>query len=127
MLITSQSLDALRVGFQATFQRGLDQAPTDYTRIATTVPSTTKENRYGWLGKMPSLREWIGERAVQGISEHDYSVKNVSYELTIGVDRDDIEDDNLGVYTPLMQALIMVGPFSSFLLCPLSQLIQNHL
>lgn len=101
MIINSANLEALRVAFNASFKRGLGQAETQYGRIATTVPSSTKENRYGWLGKMPNMREWVGPRVVHGIAEHDYSIKNKPFELTIGVDRDDIEDDNIGVYDPM--------------------------
>ncbi len=102
MLINAASLEAIRVGFSAAYARGLDQADPQYLRVATTVPSTTKENRYGWLGKLPNMSKWVGERTVHGIAEHDYSIKNESYELTIGVDRDDIKDDNLGTYDPMM-------------------------
>lgn len=105
MQITSANLDALRVGFKTSFQAGLGTASSQYMRIATVVPSTTRENRYGWLGKVPGLREWIGPRQVQNLSEFDYSIVNKTYEQTIGVDRDDIEDDNLGVYAPLFTAM----------------------
>ncbi|WP_226779518.1 Mu-like prophage major head subunit gpT family protein [Oceaniglobus trochenteri] len=101
MIINTATLDAIRVGFNAAYKRGLGQAQTQYGRVATTVRSTTGENRYGWLGKMPNMREWIGPRAIQGIAEHDYSVKNKDFELTIGVDRNDIKDDNLGIYDPM--------------------------
>jgi phage major head subunit gpT-like protein len=101
MIINSTNLDAIRVGFSTAYRRGLGQAETNYTRIATTVPSTAKENKYGWLGKLPNMREWVGPRAVHGLAEHDYAIKNKSYELTIAVDRDDIRDDNLGVYEPM--------------------------
>jgi phage major head subunit gpT-like protein len=101
MIINSANLNAIRVGFSTAFRRGLGQAQTSYGRIATTVPSTTKENKYGWLGKIHNMREWIGPRAVHGIAEHDYSIRNKTYELTIGIDRDDIKDDNIGVYDPL--------------------------
>lgn len=80
MLISSTSLNAIRVGFSAAYKRGLDQAPTEFARVATRVPSTTKENRYGWLGKLPSMSEWVGERTVHGLAEHDYSIKNKSYD-----------------------------------------------
>lgn len=101
MIINSANLEALRVAFNASFKRGLGQAESQYGRIATTVPSSTKENRYGWLGKMPNMREWIGARVINGISEYDYSIRNKSFEMTIGVDRDDIDDDNIGVYDPM--------------------------
>lgn len=101
MLITSASLSALRVAFSAAYQGGLDQAPSQYQMIATTVPSSTGEQRYGWLGKVPSMREWVGQRALQNIAEHDYSIRNKTWESTIPVGREDIEDDNLGQYQPL--------------------------
>lgn len=105
MQINAANLDALRVGFKTNFQAGLGAAASQYLRIATVVPSTTAENRYGWLGKVPGLREWIGPRQVQNLSEFDYSIVNKSYEQTIGVDRDDIEDDNLGTYAPLFTTM----------------------
>jgi phage major head subunit gpT-like protein len=101
MLVNTTSLNALRIGFSAAYKRGLDQADSQYKKIATVVPSTTKENKYGWLGKMPNMREWIGPRVVHGLAEHDYAIKNLPFELTIAVDRDDIEDDNLGIYDPM--------------------------
>lgn len=101
MLINAANLDALRVGFKTNFQNGLGQADMDWQKIATVVPATTKEQEYGWLGKIPNVREWIGPRAVQNLMQHDYAIKEKALELTIGVDRDDIETDNLGIYTPL--------------------------
>ncbi|MBL4751462.1 MAG: Mu-like prophage major head subunit gpT family protein [Amylibacter sp.] len=101
MIINSGNLNAIRVGFSAAYMNGLGMADRQSARIATTVPSSTRENKYGWLGKMPSMREWIGARVVHSMAEHDYSIKNVPFELTIGVDRDDIKDDNLGTYTPM--------------------------
>lgn len=105
MIINRQNLDGLRVGFKTAFQNQLQQAATLYQRVATVVPSTNKSEDYGWLGKVPNVCEWLGERVVQNISEASYLLKNKSFKLTIGVDRDDIEDDNLGIYTPLFQTL----------------------
>jgi phage major head subunit gpT-like protein len=106
MLINQQTLRNLYVGFNAAFSNGLNsQAASQFSRVATTVPSTTKENEYGWLGKVPNVREWIGDRVVNSISQSGYALRNKSYELTISVDRDDIEDDNLGVYTPMFTEL----------------------
>jgi len=101
MLLNSTNLRTLRTTYSAAFQRGLGQYESQYSRVATMVPSTTGQNEYGWLGKLPNVREWIGERVVHGVGAHDYTIKNKKFELTIGVDRDDIEDDNYGIYAPL--------------------------
>jgi len=105
MLVNSANLDALRVGFKTTFQGGLGMASTMHLRVSTPVPATQMTQKYGWLGKFPSVREWIGPRAVQNLAQHDYSITEKPWELTIGVDRDHIETDNLGIYTPMFQEM----------------------
>lgn len=101
MLINSANLAALRTGFSTAFKNGLGMTSSLSARITTPVPATTKEQKYGWMGKLPNVRKWAGERVIQNISESDYSIKEEPWELTLGVDRDDIETDNLGIYAPL--------------------------
>lgn len=106
MEVNNPNLAALRTGYSVAMQRGQTQAaPSQASRIASRVPSTQKEQKYGWLGKLPNVREWIGDRVVQNISESDYAIKEKKWELTIGVDRDDIETDNLGHYSLLFEQL----------------------
>jgi phage major head subunit gpT-like protein len=51
------------------------------------------------------MKEWIGERQVNNLSVGNATVTNRDFESTIGVPRNDIEDDNYGVYAPLMTAM----------------------
>lgn len=104
-IITNALLQALLTGFRNDFQRALDNTPSHYDSVATVVPSTTKSNTYGWLGQVPALREWIGDRAINDIKEDGYSITNKKWESTIGVMRTDIEDDQIGIYGPLMSEL----------------------
>lgn len=105
MLLNSTNLTTLYRGFKASFQQGLGQAPSQYERIVTQVPSTTREEEYGWLGKLPNFREWVGDRVVQNLKAHSYKIRNRSFEMTIGVDRDDIDDDRYGIYGPMFQEM----------------------
>lgn len=105
MLINQANLDGIRVGFKTSFQGGLDQAPSQWERVATHVTSTARSEKYGWLGKVPGFRKWIGPRAVQNLNQYDYEIVNEPFEQTVGVDRDDIDDDNLGIYSPLFEEL----------------------
>jgi phage major head subunit gpT-like protein len=105
MIINSTSLNALRAGFKTEFQGALEAAESTRDRVATTVRSTTSENRYGWLKKLPGMREWIGPRVLNLLAESDYSLKNRKFEMTIEVGRDDIEDDNLGQYSLLFSEM----------------------
>ncbi|MCB1463255.1 MAG: Mu-like prophage major head subunit gpT family protein [Nitratireductor sp.] len=103
MIINRPNLERLRTGFKTTFQQQLDQAKPMYPRVSMRVNSSTGKETYGWLGKIPSVRQWLGDRHVQNLMEHDYVISNLDYELTIGVDRNHIQDDELGIYTPIFQ------------------------
>lgn len=103
-LVNAATLTALNTAIKQTFQKGIDSVEPEYTQIATVVPSSTASNTYDWLGEFPEMREWIGERVLNDIKTHAYTVSNKLYESTISVKRTDIEDDNLGTLTPLAQA-----------------------
>ena len=102
MIINKGNLTALFVAFKAAFAGGLGQAPTQWDKIATTVPSTTGAEEYGWLGAFPNMREWVGDRVINGMATHGYTIKNKKFEMTVGVPRDSLEDDQYGIYTPMM-------------------------
>ncbi len=105
MLINRANLQTLGVGFKASFQGGLETAPTDHLRVAMVVPSSTGKEEYGWLGKMPRVREWVGDRVVQNLGQARYEIRNRDFELTVAVDRNDIQDDNLGMYGRLFEEM----------------------
>ena len=105
MIITPATLKALMTGFKKNYQDGLQMAQSLYTQIATTVPSSTASNTYGWLGQAPALREWVGDRVFNDMAAHSYAVTNKHFESSIKVGRNDIEDDNIGIYAPLMQEM----------------------
>jgi phage major head subunit gpT-like protein len=108
-IVSSATLEALRTGFSATFQKTLQSVEPQYMEVASVVPSSTKSNTYGWLGAMPAFREWIGDRVMNSIQEHGYTITNKTFESSIAVNRDDFEDDNLGIYTPMVQELAREG------------------
>jgi phage major head subunit gpT-like protein len=98
MLITSASLDAIRIGFKAIFMEEMKLAPSMWQGVAETVTSTRSGEKYGWLGEVAPVREWVGPRVVNSLKEFDYTILNKSYENTISVPREKIEDDELGTY-----------------------------
>ena len=102
MEITPQNLRNLFVGYRANFQGGLSHAESMYQQLATVVPSTTGSEEYPWLGQIPGMREWIGERVIHGLETHGYTIKNKPFELTVGVQRTSVEDDTYGIYAPMM-------------------------
>ncbi|MTI82736.1 MAG: head protein [Firmicutes bacterium] len=105
MIVNQAALQSIYRGFKVIFNNALKEAKPSFTKVATVVPSTTKSEEYKWLGKVPRMRQWVGERAVQNLSAYGFTIKNKPYEATVGVDREDIEDDSIGLYNPIIQAL----------------------
>lgn len=103
--ITSDRLRTLYTAFSTAFQGGLTGVSPTWNRIAMRIPSTTEANEYGWLEQLPRIREWIGDRVIHGIKASDYRLRNKPWEMTIGVDRDKIEDDNVGIFAALFQEM----------------------
>lgn len=101
MIVNQASLKGLNVSYSAAYNKAFEGVKSNYEKIATTVPSTTAETNYKWLGQIPQMREWIGDREIQSLSAYDYIIKNKKFEMTVSVPRDDIEDDQYGIYTPL--------------------------
>lgn len=102
-VVTNATLRAIRTQLNTDFKKGFEGASTNHEVITMVVPSSSASNTYGWLGAMPSVREWIGDRVINDVAEHGYAISNKDFELAIGVKRTDIEDDNLGIYSPLME------------------------
>lgn len=99
MQITPAILDAIFQAFRLDFQAAYEGTPTWYNLLSTIVPSGTRENRYAWMKKIPRVREWIGERKFNNLVARGYTIINKSFEDSIAIDRDNIEDDQIGVYT----------------------------
>lgn len=105
MDINSTNLQILYRAFNTAFQNGFAGVGTFWQMIASLVPSGTSQEDYGWLGDIKAMREWIGDRVINSIAQHGYAIKNKSWELTQGVDRDKIEDNQVGMYNPLFQMM----------------------
>lgn len=105
MIINKTNLNALFTAIKTAFTKGLKDTKTYWEKVATPVPSTTKEEKYAWLGEFPRMREWLGDRQIKSLAAHDYSVKNKKFEASIAIPRDDIDDDSYGVFTPLYEEM----------------------
>lgn len=105
MIVNSANLATLFQGYRMAFQQAFAGAPSSWEQIATPVPSTTGTEVYPWLGQSTQFREWVGERVFQNLKAHGYSIKNKTFENTVTVGREAIEDDQYGVFNPMMGQL----------------------
>jgi phage major head subunit gpT-like protein len=101
MIINGQTLDLAFQGFKTVYTEAFDQAETHYDKIAMTVPSSSRDESYGWIGQFPQLREWVGPRHVKNLAAHGFTITNRTFESTVAVKRSDVEDDRLGIFKPM--------------------------
>ena len=105
MIINPQNLRGIYIAFNVLFNKAFEGQTPTYDRIATIVPSTTDAETYAWLGDIPGMREWLGDREIKNLSGSGYTIRNKDFELTVGVPRNAIEDDKIGLYNPSIQML----------------------
>ncbi|MBI3677389.1 MAG: Mu-like prophage major head subunit gpT family protein [Proteobacteria bacterium] len=103
LVVNAASLNAITTNFRTIYNEAYALAPTFWEKVAMRTPSTTKTEDYKWLGEFPQMREWFGDKQIKNLEAFDYVIKNKDYESTIKLDRNDIEDDTYGLYTPRIQ------------------------
>ena len=100
MIVNRAAISALFINLKATFNNAFAAAPTTWQEIAMLVPSTTSSEDYAWLSTFPRMRRWIGEKFIKSLKAFKYTIVNEDFEATVEVNRNDIEDDRLGIYKP---------------------------
>lgn len=103
LLVNRESLNAAFVSLKTIFNNAFSAADAQWQKIAMKVPSTTGQNDYAWLSKFPRMRKWIGDKSVKSLEAAKYTIVNDDWEATVEVDRNDVEDDQLGIYGPQAQ------------------------
>lgn len=103
--ITKEQFDDFLTGVKTSFSGAFDNTDTTYGEIATTIPSSGRQNTYKWLGQIPNMREWIGDRVLNEVGKHSYTIENRKFENTIRVSIDDLADGEVGQYAILAKGL----------------------
>ncbi|MDA8483598.1 Mu-like prophage major head subunit gpT family protein [Pseudomonas resinovorans] len=100
MLVNKQSIEAAFVSLKTIFNNAFKAAPSTWQKIAMKVPSNSGQTDYSWLSNFPKMKRWIGAKVVKALEAFKYTVVNEDWEATVEVDRNHIEDDQLGIYEP---------------------------
>lgn len=103
MLINKSSISSVFIGLKTLFDKAFQDAPTQWEQTAMHVPSTASQNDYAWISQFPRMRKWVGEKYFKVLAASKYSIVNDDFEVTVRVKRNDIEDDQLGIYANISQ------------------------
>lgn len=89
---------ALFTSFVAKYQDIYQQTPVYLDKLATTTTTMTEIVRFPWMGQLPTVREWVGDRQVNSAGLKFYDVVPKLWESTFGVNKDKIDDDQFGFF-----------------------------
>lgn len=103
MATEAQVIEALQATMSAAYTRGLNAASPQWSMVATRVPSAGAQNFYGWLKDLPGIVEWTGDRQLADLGKHGYAIPNKTWESSISISRDEVDDDQIGHYSVIAQ------------------------
>lgn len=101
----------LEKGLKAAFDEAMAQmvAGDPYVALAdalaTMMPSTSASEKYGFLGDFPGVKEWLGDKSAGSLKDYDFTIVNKDWYDAVEIDRNEIEDDQLGRILPRIQGL----------------------
>lgn len=104
MLINRTNVEEVFRNLRATFNQAMEAAETQYAGFTTPIDTAQITEIMDWIGSWPNWRKWVGDKHIQALAAHTYSLTCEPYESTIGVKKRDLEADRLGIYRTKAQA-----------------------
>lgn len=92
-----------QVAFNVKFEQGGKSYSPSHPVLANEVPSSSGANAYGFLEEFPEIKEWLASRQLKELSTKDYTLKNKTFESSIGIKREDFEDNDYGKYSMIFE------------------------
>jgi len=106
MDINNKSLQALEESIQAKWTKAFNAPPQNQLNVlATRYTSTTASNNYAFLEALGSWSEWHGARQFKDIASDDYKVINRTFESSIKMPKEQLEDDQAGMYMDIVPSM----------------------
>lgn len=109
MLLLRDKIAKLFEEFHAEWNNVLQAPPAAYKEWCMEVPSKTAQNIYNWVMSLVRWREWLGPRHMQHLKAAKLTVVNRDFEASFPLSKNDIEDDQIGLFKPSTVGLVNSG------------------
>lgn len=103
--ISAAQLQRVYTAFSTILNAAFEKFEVWYEKVAMTVGAPTRVMDYRFILDFPMMRQWVDERQLRSLDMKAYLVTTLDWEATIEVDRNDIEDDMIGLYAPMIESL----------------------
>lgn len=98
MSLNTAVYEAVQRDLTIVFNLRAQAAEPFYPLLCTIQPSKGADEKYGWLGSLPGIREWIGPRQFKQLRAADYTLRNKDWELSLEFEKKDVDDDRMGSF-----------------------------
>lgn len=105
-------VDVASVGFGTRLNGRLMEYDAIYPRIATVVQTDKLLNREIWLNAIANMHLWEGPRFINRISAESLPIVTRPHSNALAISRSDILNDQLGLYSPVIDKLADTYPFA---------------
>lgn len=103
---TSDLLLEIKTDMSMAFENAISRnVPDWHTQIASIVGSSGRTTKYPMMGMLTGLREWKGERVFEQFSSYAYALENKTFEKSVGINIDDIDDLQVDHYPAIAAAI----------------------
>ncbi len=101
MIITAPNLSLFFSTIDTAYWDAFNTTQVVNPMIATEIQCSTEQWVGGWIGSLDKMRIWDGPRITRSVGPQTYTVIPKHLELTVGIERDKVQDDSYGIYYPL--------------------------
>lgn len=105
MALDTARATAILRGLTAKFDTAVKTAKPFYPSICTMAMSKGADEKYGFLGGMPGVQEWLDDREFKSLRSGSFEIVNKLWEQSLAIEKTDMEDDRLGMYDIAFPAL----------------------
>lgn len=96
----------LRVEYMKAQEVVYAQKPADTSRFMTELKSTGREENYSFGNMVTRMREFTGNRDFQKFDVESYKIGNKTYSNGFLVNKEDVDDDKIGMYPQQAKQLV---------------------
>lgn len=100
------NLEAAFIAFSTVFDMKLKNTPVIYPQIAMVIPGVSERLEFKWLGSIPTMKRWTGERTIQKLRGETQALTTEWWANGIEVDVDDFKvEARLGMLASRVRSL----------------------
>ena len=115
-------------GVRAIFNRAFSQQAAirpPFSSAVKVLPSGQRLESYAWANAAPLMSRWDGDKRFTPIRDHRQEIVNADWQVTLPVDRNLIEDDQIAGVVSQIETMGMLAPWNHVRVAIREVLLQN--